>query len=30
VANTCTHIKEKLGVVHTADLIRISVDCGLV
>ncbi len=30
VANTCTHIKEKLGVTHTADLIRISVDRGLV
>jgi DNA-binding CsgD family transcriptional regulator len=29
VANTCTHIKEKLGVSHTADLIRISVDRGL-
>jgi two-component system, NarL family, invasion response regulator UvrY len=30
VANTCTHIKEKLGAAHTADLIRISVDRGLV
>jgi DNA-binding NarL/FixJ family response regulator len=30
VANTCTHIKEKLGVTHTADLIRISIDRGLV
>ena len=29
VANTCTHIKEKLGVTQTADLIRISVDRGL-
>ena len=30
VANTCTNIKEKLGVTQTADLIRISVDRGLV
>lgn len=30
VANTCTHIKEKLGASHTADLIRISIDRGLV
>jgi DNA-binding NarL/FixJ family response regulator len=30
VANTCTHIKDKLGVTHTADLIRISVDQGIV
>ncbi len=30
VANTCTHIKDKLGVTQTADLIRISVDRGLV
>lgn len=26
VANTCTHIKEKLGVERTADLIRLSVE----
>ncbi len=26
VANTCTHIKEKLGVDRTADLIRLSVE----
>jgi two-component system, NarL family, invasion response regulator UvrY len=25
-ANTCTHIKEKLGVTRTADLIRISIE----
>lgn len=30
VANTCTNIKEKLGVTQTADLIRISVDRDLV
>jgi DNA-binding NarL/FixJ family response regulator len=30
VANTCTRIKDKLGVTHTADLIRISLDQGLV
>ena len=30
VANTCTGIKEKLGVTQTADLIRISIDRGLV
>jgi two-component system invasion response regulator UvrY len=30
VANTCTHIKEKLGAANTADLIRISVDERLV
>jgi DNA-binding NarL/FixJ family response regulator len=30
VANTCTHIKEKLGVTQTADLIRISLERGLV
>lgn len=29
VANTCTHIKEKLGVGHTADLIRISLESKL-
>jgi DNA-binding NarL/FixJ family response regulator len=29
VANTCSHIKEKLGVTRTADLIRISIDQGL-
>lgn len=29
VANTCTHIKEKLGVDHTADLIRISLESKL-
>lgn len=29
VANTCTHIKEKLGVDHTADLIRLSVESKL-
>jgi DNA-binding NarL/FixJ family response regulator len=29
VANTCTHIKEKLGVTRTADLIRIAIDRGL-
>jgi DNA-binding NarL/FixJ family response regulator len=28
-ANTCTHIKEKLGVTRTADLIRISIEQGL-
>jgi DNA-binding NarL/FixJ family response regulator len=30
IANTCTRIKDKLGVTHTADLIRISIDQGLV
>ena len=29
VANTCSHIKEKLGVSRTADLIRIAIDRGL-
>lgn len=29
VANTLTHIKEKLGVVSTAELIRLSIDQGL-
>ena len=29
VANTCTHIKEKLGVDHTADLIRLGVESRL-
>jgi DNA-binding NarL/FixJ family response regulator len=28
-ANTCTHIKEKLGITRTADLIRISLEYGL-
>ena len=30
VANTCTHIKEKLGAGQTADLIRIALDSRLV
>ena len=30
VANTCTHIKDKLGADHTADLIRISIDGRLI
>jgi DNA-binding NarL/FixJ family response regulator len=29
VANTCSHIKEKLGLATTADLIRLSIDRGL-
>jgi len=29
VANTCGHIKEKLGLATTADLIRLSIDRGL-
>lgn len=29
VANTCSHIKEKLGVTRTADLVRIAIDRGL-
>ncbi len=28
-ANTCSHVKEKLGLTSTADLIRISIDRGL-
>lgn len=30
VANTCTHIKEKLGAGQTADLVRIALDSRLV
>jgi two-component system, NarL family, invasion response regulator UvrY len=29
IANTCGHIKEKLGLASTADLIRVSIDQGL-
>jgi DNA-binding NarL/FixJ family response regulator len=30
VANTCTQLKAKLGVARTADLVRLSIDQGLV
>ncbi len=29
VANTCSHVKEKLGVSRTADIVRIAIDRGL-